>query len=221
MPARCLLYYITDRLAFGADESVRRAKLLGKIAGAADAGVDFIQLREKDLSSRELEFLAREAQQVIGRRRSSGAKTALLINSRPDIALASHAAGVHLPADDISPEDVRVAWELKGDSHEDHAVDPIVAVSCHSCEEVSRAAENRASFAVFAPVFEKKDVPETPAAGLEKLRQACRLNIKVLALGGITTKNAAACLQAGAAGVAAIRLFQENDIAEIVRTLCG
>ena len=221
MPARCLLYYITNRLAFGAVESVRRIKLLDKIAEAADAGVDFVQLREKDLSSRELESLAREAQQIIERRRHHSINTALLVNSRTDVALACRAAGVHLPADDISPEDVRIAWELKGDSHGERAADPIVAVSCHSCEEVSRAAENRASFAVFAPVFEKKDVPETPAAGLEKLRQACRLNIKVLALGGITTKNAAACLQAGAAGVAAIRLFQENDIAEVVRTLRG
>jgi thiamine-phosphate pyrophosphorylase len=72
---------------------------------------------------------------------------------------------------------------------------------------------------VFAPVFEKKDAPGTSAAGLEALRQACRARIPVLALGGVTLQNTESCLEAGAAGIAAIRLFQENDIAAIVRQL--
>jgi thiamine-phosphate pyrophosphorylase len=220
MPSRCLLYYITDRSAFGASESQRRLKLLDKIAEAAHAGIDFIQLREKDLSLRELESLAREAQQIVGRSRSNHTNTALLLNSRTDVALVYHAAGVHLRSDDVSPEDVRRIWKFRGASSEEPPALPLIAVSCHSSEEVARSAAARASIAVFGPVFEKQGAP-TPAAGLEKLHQACQFDIPVLALGGITATNAESCLQAGAAGIAAIRLFQENDVADVVRTLCA
>jgi thiamine-phosphate pyrophosphorylase len=84
---------------------------------------------------------------------------------------------------------------------------------------VTQAAANGADLALFAPVFEKKDAPTTLPTGLESLRQACLAKIPVLALGGITLQNAQSCLRAGAAGIAAIRLFQENDIATIMRTL--
>jgi thiamine-phosphate pyrophosphorylase len=97
--------------------------------------------------------------------------------------------------------------------------DPLIAVSCHSAEEVIQAAAQAATFAVFAPVFEKKDVPGTEPAGLTALHQACEANIPVLALGGITLANARSCLAAGAAGIAAIRLFQENNIAAVVQRL--
>lgn len=76
-----------------------------------------------------------------------------------------------------------------------------------------------ADFAVFAPVFEKKDDSHARPAGLDALRQACREKIPVLALGGITVGNACACREAGAAGVAGIRLFQENDVAQVVHAL--
>jgi thiamine-phosphate pyrophosphorylase len=72
---------------------------------------------------------------------------------------------------------------------------------------------------VFAPVFEKKDAPETQRAGLAALREACGAKIPVLALGGVTLQNAALCLDAGAAGIAGIRLFQENKVADIVCAL--
>ena len=91
MPPRCLLYYITDRTAFAADEPTRRRRLLEKISEAARAGIDYIQLREKDLSTRDLESLAREA--VIAIREAQKLATdlqplatALLINSRIDVA---------------------------------------------------------------------------------------------------------------------------------------
>ena len=100
-----LLYYITDRTQFPGDETSRRRQLLDKIAEAARCGVDYVQLREKDLSARELESLAREAVQ---RTRETG--TALLINSRTDVAIAVGAAGVHLRGDDISPDVVRDIW---------------------------------------------------------------------------------------------------------------
>ena len=217
----CVLYYITDRNAFpGGDERARRIHLLNKIAEAASQGIDYIQLREKDLSPRDLESLAREAISII----SHGEKlaTALLINSRTDVAIATAANGVHLPANDISPQEVRTAWQRSCGAgalaREIQPRNPLIAVSCHSAQEIAKAASNQATFAVFAPVFEKKHAQPT---GLEALNQACRSPIPVLALGGITLQNAQSCLKAGAAGIAAIRLFQENDMATIVRQLRG
>ncbi len=222
----CLLYYITDRTTFPGDERDRCVRLLDKIAEAATHGVDYIQLREKDLSARDLEALARAAMGVL---RNSGAgnrelKTKLLINSRTDVALTVGADGIHLRSDDISPDDVRTAWKRAselgaGDSARTR--NPSISVACHSVQQVSEAAANRATLAVFAPVFEKKDAPGTPPAGLETLRVACRANIPVVALGGVNLQNAESCLEAGAAGIAAIRLFQENDIAAIVHRRRG
>ena len=231
MPAKCILYYITDRSAFPGDESSRRRRLLEKIREAARAGVDYIQLREKDLSPRELESLARDAMGAIRenselRTENRERRTALLINSRTDIARAVGASGVHLRSNDILPEDIREIWKESRvavcragtPARQNSPRDPLIGVSCHSQAEVARAATNGATFAVFAPVFEKKDAV---AAGLAQLREACRANIPVLALGGITLANAHSCLAAGAAGIAAIRLFQENDIATVVKQLRG
>ena len=208
-----LLCYITDRTRFPGDEGTRQHALLEKIAEASRAGVDLIQLREKDLSSRKLETLVHAAMQVIHENIGEPA-TRLLINSRSDIALACGADGVHLRSEDIFPPEVRRIWIKAGNSSR-----PLVSVSCHTVAEVASAASEGADFAVFAPVFEKKDSPATKAAGLDQLREACQQKVPVLALGGITLENAAACIQAGAAGIAAIRLFQENDVAEVVRQL--
>ena len=230
MAQNCLLYYITDRKAFRGDERARRLRLLDKISEAASHGVDYIQLREKDTPARELESLAREAVCILRDKTepASGIRrptTALLINSRTDVSLVSGAGGVHLPANDVSPEEVRAAWASTCGAgalaREISSRDPLIAVSCHSPQEVFQAAAQQASFAVFAPVFEKQGAPGTSPTGLEALRQACRANIPVLALGGVTLRNAESCLQAGAAGIAAIRLFQENDIGAIVRGLRG
>ena len=222
----CLLYYITDRSAFPGDERARRLRLLDKIAEAASAGVDYIQLREKNLPTRDLESLAREAMRIVRTLRTENGKpgTALLINSRTDVALVTGADGVHLPASDISPEEVRSAWKQGMCGAGIHAREispetPLITVSWHSPEEVVQAAVNHATLALFAPVFEKQTVPRTALQGLEALREACRAKIPVLALGGINLVNAESCLHAGAAGLAAIRLFQENDIAAIVRAL--
>lgn len=226
MTERSLLYYITDRAAFPGDERTRRLRLLDKIAEAAHHGVDYIQLRERDMPIRALESLAREAMSVIREKSEtvSGIRrpaTALLINSRTDVALVSGAAGVHLRADDLSPAEVRAGWKCDAGApaREFSARGPLIAVSCHSSEEVVQADANQATFAVFAPVFEKTGAPGTSPAGLEALRRACRARIPVLALGGVTPQNAESCLQAGAAGIAAIRLFQENDIGAIVAEL--
>ncbi len=211
-----LLCYITDRNAFPGDEKSRRIRLLEKISEAAACGIDYIQLREKDLSARELEKLACEAIETIRPTESGNRRTHLLINSRTDIALASGADGVHLRRDDISPHEVKTIWQRCSHKSE---IPPIMGVSCHTSEEVARAAQNGATFALFGPVFGKKDAPQLPASGIEPLRHACQNHIPVLALGGITMQNAKECLQAGAAGIAAIRLFQENSIADVVAAL--
>ena len=212
-----ILCYITYRSQFPGSESARRRRLLQKIAEAARAGVDYIQLREKDLPGRDLEQLAREAVQVLLATRHSPLAPRLLINSRADVALAAAADGVHLRADDISPRDVRRLCALAARHSPLATRHFVVSVSCHTLEDVARAAAERADFALFGPVFEKDGV--ATIAGLERLRRACRQPIPVLALGGVTLANARACLQAGAAGIAAIRLFQKNDIAGVVRRL--
>ena len=237
MAESCILYYITDRTAFSGSEQSRRRCLLEKIREAVRAGVDYIQLREKDLSALDLESLAKEAVSVIRessqlRTENRERRTSLLINSRTDVALAVQADGVHLRSDDVSPSDVRAAWSKcrasksgtagtpfdtlrAGSARQFSPQHPIVAVSCHSVAEVAQAAANAATFAVFGPIFEKKGAL---SAGLD-LREAGQTNIPVLALGGITLANAHSCLAAGAAGIAGIRLFQENDIAGVVRRL--
>ena len=223
MPAP-LLYYITDRTAFATDEPTRRRRLLEKISGAARAGVDYIQLREKDLSTRDLESLACEAVSILNQLRTENRelRTTLLINSRADVALAAGADGVHLRSDDVGPQEVKAAWAECGaglcgagtHARQLSPQAPIVAVSCHSPAEVSEAVAQGAILTVFAPVFEKKiiekkEFDKKPAqpTGLAALQEACRNKIPVLALGGITLANARSCLEAGAAGIAGIRLF--------------
>jgi thiamine-phosphate pyrophosphorylase len=218
MGKRPLLYYITDRNAFPGNEQERRRRLLHKIAEAAKAGVDYVQLRERDLSMREVESLAREALNILKQVRSQNLqlRTALLINSRTDVVLAAGADSVHLRSDDISPRDVKQIWQR---SRVGPARYPLIGVSCHSPEEVEKVAANGATFAVFAPIFEKKDARKATSAGLVQLQEACHHNISAFALGGITLSNAQSCLETGAAGIAAIRLFQENDMAAVVQSL--
>ncbi len=205
------LYYITDRKQFPGTESQRRDLLLEKIAEAASAGVDYIQLREKDLPGRELESLAREAMKLIHK---SGARTSLLINSRTDIAIAAEANGVHLTSDDLSPGDVKNIW------HEaDGRAEPVIAISCHTEADVIAAEGAAVDFVVFGPVFGKSGAQELPPVGTDQLRKACQRRIPVIALGGVNTGNAPQCINAGASGIAGIRLFQENEIAAVVTKL--
>jgi thiamine-phosphate pyrophosphorylase len=216
-----LLCYITDRRQFPGDEAAQRRRLLETIAEAARAGVDFIQLREKDLSTRDLERLAREAVRTVAHvteaarsetgKRKQGTGCRLLINSRTDVALAVGAGGVHLRAEDVSVPDARLIFAKAG------ILQALVGVSCHTRAEVEQAALGGADFALFAPVFEKSG---QGGVGLEALRDACRaVTLPVLALGGVTVENARSCASAGAAGIAAIRLFQENDVAAVGRAL--
>jgi thiamine-phosphate pyrophosphorylase len=216
MASRCLLYYITDRSKFAGAEFDRRRALIGKVSEAARAGVDYVQLREKDLNTKELEGLARE---VLAAAREYSRTTRVLINSRTDVALAAGADGVHLRSEDVTPEDVRNIWSQRGARSAARVATPIIAASCHTINSVEVAAAQLASFAVLAPVFEKPGISPTPPAGLAMLGKACQQNLPVFALGGVTVENAASCLRAGADGIAAIRLFQDNKIEEVVRAL--
>jgi thiamine-phosphate pyrophosphorylase len=234
-----LLYYITDRRQFrGSAEDQKRA-LLQKISEAAHYGVDYIQLREKDLNARELLRLASEAMAAIRNsppKQLEGGKrkleTRLLVNSRSDVAIASGANGVHLRADDISAADARVAFSKSAAAGNWKETENfLISVSCHTADNVRRAESEGADVAVFAPVFEKGG---QQGVGLAALRAACRgtpqadtpepspaVRLPVLALGGVTLDNAHACIDAGAAGIAGIRLFQQNDIAQVVARLRG
>jgi thiamine-phosphate pyrophosphorylase len=206
------LYYITDRRQFAGDADEQEQRLLAKIAECAAAGVEYVQLREKDLSPRALEGLALKAMTTL-----VGSRTQLLINSRTDVALACGAHGVHLPANDLAASEVRSIFARAGKSER------MIGVSTHSAAEVASAESHGANFAVFGPVFEKSG--SVNHDGFEQLRQICHRTeaaqppMPVWALGGITLENAGECAAAGAAGIAAIRLFQQNDVHVLVKKL--
>jgi thiamine-phosphate pyrophosphorylase len=168
-------------------------RLLSFVERAIADRVDLIQIREKDMSARELLGLTRRVVAL-----AVSGTTRILVNTRADIALAADADGVHLPSDSLAPSVLR------------HVVPPgfVIGVSCHTLEELRRAEREGADFAVYGPVFPGKGQP-IGIAGLREGVAAVRL--PVYALGGISKRNAADCLAAGAAGVAAIRMFQESE----------
>jgi thiamine-phosphate pyrophosphorylase len=183
-------YYITDRGPLGAP-----TVLLANIAAQLAAGIEMIQLRERDLAARELLSLA----EAVLRLPNPGG-TKLLINDRTDVALACGAAGVHLRGNSVSPSRIR-------------AIAPegfLIGVSCHSVDDVRRAQEEGASFAVLAPIFATpgKGAP----LGLGPLAEAAgAVGIPVLALGGISEARIPQCVAAGAAGIAGISIFQRGS----------
>ena len=209
-----ILYAITDRHQLPGSDKL--AAVEDFVARAARSGIDYIQLREKDLSSRALEHLAHRCMAHIDSAREEiGSRTKLLINSRADIAIACGADGVHLrsrTSGEISAADARAIFDRSGISH------AVIAVSCHTENEVLLAESEGAEFAVLGPIFAKGD---QPGIGLEALRRVCSRKpapMPVLALGGVALENACRCVETGAAGIAAIRLFQ-TDLEAVVQSL--
>lgn len=194
-------------------------EFLNCIEQAAAAGVDWIQIREKDLDGARMSELTREAMRRIAVVRPRGG-TCVLVNDRLDVAIATGAGGVHLGENSLTAEDVlRCVQSPEGRSA---AKDFLVGVSCHSPASAREAEEAGASYIFFGPVFATPSKAEFGVPqGIERLAEVCRsVKIPVLAIGGISGENAGACLVAGAAGIAAIRLFQEaKDLASAVEAL--
>ena len=159
-------------------------------------GVEWIQIREKDLSARALFELVTAAMKLPNPHASK-----IIVNTRADVALAAGvagAAGVHLPSGSPAAR----FWKRSGF---------LVGVSCHSLQDVRQAEADGANYALFGPVFAPLSKSSVLATrGLEGLAQAAAaVRIPVLALGGVTNENSDACVSAGAAGVAGISLFEK------------
>ncbi|MBI2685373.1 MAG: thiamine phosphate synthase [Acidobacteria bacterium] len=151
--------------------------------------VDWVQVREKELPARALTELVRSL-------RGRGPK--LFVNTRADIALAAGAEGVHLPGGSIAPARLRMFTGAL-----------LIGVSCHTIDDVARAADEGADYVFLSPVFESPSkLGYGPPLGLDALAAACaQVRIPVLALGGVSEQNAEACVTAGAAGFASISAF--------------
>jgi thiamine-phosphate pyrophosphorylase len=198
-------YAITSRIQYPGNEQERLTAVLKEAVRWIADGIDYIQIREKDLPAFEQADLARNMLKTIT---LTSSPTKLLINSRPDIALATGAHGVHLSSSpgELSPTEVRNLYASTG------SAPPLLTISCHTLAEVQRACQDKVDAILFAPVFEKP-LPGNQrlgGQGLDQLRAACiaATPIPVYALGGVTPQNALSCLDAGATGIAGIRLFQ-------------
>src|SRR5262245_2543312 len=171
--------YVTDRRQGDVIESARRC---------IDTGVDYIQVREKDLPTVELLELVVRIRDL-----ATGTATRVLVNDRLDVAIAARIDGVHLPTYGLPAAQVRPQVRILG-------------VSTHSVVEAIAAEQAQADFVIFGPVF---DTPGKQAVGLEALRSVtAAVHIPVIAIGGITNSNSAQIMESGAAGIAAIRSFQ-------------
>jgi thiamine-phosphate pyrophosphorylase len=215
-PDNFILCYVTDRqsLHIAAGQG-REGTLTQHIVSAVRAGVDWVQIREKDLPGRNLMELTRAAMRA-GNNTSAQNRVTILVNDRCDVAWAAGAAGIHLGEKSLP---VRVVVDARRGRE---PANFLVGTSCHSVDGAIRAAEEGSDYLFFGPVFATPSKVKFGAPqGLGKLAEVCRaVSIPVIAIGGITLENARACRYAGAAGIGAIRLFQQSgDLAEIVTSL--
>lgn len=207
-----ILCYVTDRQAFPPPAEAQAGAVVGTIRRAAAAGIDWVQVREKDLATRPLLELVRQA--VAAARATA---TRILVNDRLDLAVVSGAAGVHLGGESVRVAEVR-RWR-------EGRFDPsafAIGASCHSLREAQAAERDGADYLFFGPVYATPAKrPYGPPQGVEGLAEVCRrVRIPVIAIGGITAENAPECIRAGAAGMAAIRLFQQaGDLGSLVGEL--
>jgi thiamine-phosphate pyrophosphorylase len=189
---RPLFYYITDRTR------LQGASLITCIRRAIKWGVDFIQIREKDLEDGALFDLTRSALA-----HARGTKCRILVNGRADIALAAGAHGLHLPSTGLQIADLR-PWVPD---------DLCIGVSVHTLPEIRRACAQGANYLLLGHIFptESKAGHGSPL-GLRRLKNACSISsVPVLGLGGIKLELIGSVLGAGAAGVAGISLFQDAE----------
>jgi thiamine-phosphate pyrophosphorylase len=179
------LLVVTDR------HQTNGRPLVSLLQRVLTAGAPAIQLRERDLSARELVTLVREAQAVTASRRSQ-----LLINDRIDVALALEGVGVHLRGNSLP---VSVARQLLG-------AQCLLGVSVHAVEEVLSAESQGADYIVLGPIYETPSKQMFgPPLGIHTLEKACRLvRIPIIGIGGVTAARAREMRRAGAFGVAVI-----------------
>ncbi|PYU89001.1 MAG: thiamine phosphate synthase [Acidobacteria bacterium] len=187
---RPLLYYITDR------RQLSGKSLTTIVRRIVSAGVDFVQIREKDLPDRQVFEMTRKIVRLAANRNCF-----VLVNGRADIALAAGAHGVHLPSRGMSPSDL--AWLPQGF---------LVGVSVHSLAEARLAEKHGADYVLMGPIFPTRSkLLFGPPLGLDYLSRAClSVSIPVLALGGIHARQIPLVLSAGASGIAGISLFQKD-----------
>jgi thiamine-phosphate pyrophosphorylase len=212
-----ILCYVTDRRSLSVPAAERRVpaasdaeskRLAEKIGTIAAAGVDWIQIREKDLAARQLAELTREA---IARTRTpvSGRSVRIIVNDRLDVAIAEGAGGVHLGEMSLPVADAAM-WTKR--MHPGGAGRRFsIGASCHSLDGVKAAVRDGADYVFFGPVFATPSKTKFgEPQGVKKLGAVCgAVDVPVIAIGGITLENAGDCIAAGAAGIAAIRLFQD------------
>lgn len=157
---------------------------------AVELGATIIQLRAPDATAHQMEEMARSL---------ATSKVPVLISSRCDIALAARVAGVNLPENDIPVAYARRLFGSEG----------LVGRSVHSSNAAREAARQGADYVIFGPVWTNPTHPGVAGQGVDALAKVVRsVKIPVLAIGGLTRERIAACLEAGAAGYAAIRLFE-------------
>ncbi|MDQ2936625.1 MAG: thiamine phosphate synthase [Acidobacteriota bacterium] len=195
-PQRPLLYLITSGETTSQTTPATKefSSVLRLVEAAVAAGVDLLQIREKKLSANVLYKLSAAAAGI-----TSGSATKLLVNDRADIAASAGADGVHLATYSLPSHVIRRTF----------GAELLIGVSTHSLAEATTARADGADFVVFGPVFEtsKREYGE-PVGATELARVAANLSpFPVIALGGITTANAPACIRAGARGIAAIRML--------------
>ena len=211
-----LLCYVTDRRSLPVKNPSQTVSALSlKIEQIVTAGVDFIQIREKDLLARELTSVTRDAVQITASLFQGERRTRILVNDRLDIALSEGADGVHLAENGLPiAEAKRLLSERASIASGERKF--LIGASCHSLEAAQAADKSGADYLFFGPVFATPSKAAFGAPqGLERLAEVCRsASVPVFAIGGITLENAASCVKAGAAGLAAIRLFQDAPDAE-------
>jgi thiamine-phosphate pyrophosphorylase len=210
-----IVCYVTDRKLLTGTEAGPAARILQNIRVVLAAGVDWVQVREKDLPAGQLLELARRIVQLTKEGPpATGQPAQIIINDRLDVALAAGANGVHLGRESAPAREV-VRWCRAGNAPDGF----VIGVSCHSVEEAREAEDAEADYIFFGPIFETPSKQGLGAPqGLEMLAEVCRaVRIPVIAIGGLDHDNAASCIRAGTAGVAAIRMFQERQDAKAIK----